>query len=140
MKSLSRVQLSATPWTAACQAPLSMGSPRQEYWSGLLCPPSAGLPNPGIKPTSLSLLHWQGGSLPLEPPGKLRWLLKIRPKKKKVINLEFRRSLNLTPTYFSNIFSSSEFLQEISTAAKLFIVPQLDQPMLLSTLNGIFFF
>ena len=34
-KSLSRVQLSATPWTAACQAPPSMGFSRQEYWSGV---------------------------------------------------------------------------------------------------------
>ena len=35
VKSLSRVQLFATPWTGACQAPLSMGFSRQEYWSGL---------------------------------------------------------------------------------------------------------
>ena len=35
---LSHVQLFATPWTVACQAPLSMGFPRQEYWSGLLFP------------------------------------------------------------------------------------------------------
>ena len=35
VKSLSRVQLFATPWTVAYQAPLSMGSPRQKYWSGL---------------------------------------------------------------------------------------------------------
>ena len=37
----------------ACQAPLSMGFPRQEYWSGLPCPPPGDLPDPGIKPTSL---------------------------------------------------------------------------------------
>ena len=67
----------------ACQAPLSMGFSRQEYWSGLPCPPPGGLPDPGIKPTSLSLLHWQGGSLPLDPLGKPWWLLKIRQKKKK---------------------------------------------------------
>ena len=35
---ISRVQLSVTPWTVACQAPLSMGFSRQEYWSGLLFP------------------------------------------------------------------------------------------------------
>ena len=35
VKSLSRVRLLATPWTAAHQAPLSMGFPREEYWSGL---------------------------------------------------------------------------------------------------------
>ena len=34
----SRVQLFATLWTIACQAPLSMGLSRQEYWSGLPCP------------------------------------------------------------------------------------------------------
>ena len=38
MKSLSRVQLLATPWTAAYQAPLSIGFSRQEYWSGLPLP------------------------------------------------------------------------------------------------------
>ena len=50
---LSRVQLSATPWTVAHQAPLSMGFPRQEYWSGLPFPSPGDLPNPGIKPMSL---------------------------------------------------------------------------------------
>ena len=49
----SRVQLFATPWTAAGQAPLSMGSSRQEYWSVLLCPPPEDLLNPGIETVSL---------------------------------------------------------------------------------------
>ena len=39
VKSLSHVRLFATPWTIACQAPLSMGFSRPEYWSGLPCPP-----------------------------------------------------------------------------------------------------
>ena len=39
-------------WTAACQAPLSMGFSRQEYWSRLPCPPPEDLPEPGMKPTS----------------------------------------------------------------------------------------
>ena len=38
VKSLSRVQLFATPWTIAYQAPLSMGFSRQEYWTGLPFP------------------------------------------------------------------------------------------------------
>ena len=42
----------ATPWTAACQAPLSMGFPRQEYGSGLPFPPPGDLPDPGIKAAS----------------------------------------------------------------------------------------
>ena len=50
----SNVQLFATLWTRARQAPLSMGFSRQEYWSGVPCPPPGDLPNPGINPTSLT--------------------------------------------------------------------------------------
>ena len=42
-----------TLWTIACQAPLSIGFSRQEYWSGLPCPPPGDFPNPGIEPVSL---------------------------------------------------------------------------------------
>ena len=49
----SLVQLCATLWTVAHQALLSMGVSRQEYWSGLPCPPPGDLPDPGIKPESL---------------------------------------------------------------------------------------
>ena len=49
---LSRVRLLVNPWTVARQAPLSMGLPRQEYWSGLPCPPPGDLPIPEIKPGS----------------------------------------------------------------------------------------
>ena len=51
---LSRVQLFATLWTAACQVPLSMGFSRQEYWSELPLPPPGVLPDPGIESTSVS--------------------------------------------------------------------------------------
>ena len=44
----SRVQLCVTLWTVACQAPLSMGFSRQEYWSGFPCPPPKELPYRGI--------------------------------------------------------------------------------------------
>ena len=54
-----------TPWIVAHQAPLSMGSPRQEYWS-LLFPSPGDLPDPGIEPTSPA---WHVDSLP-EPLGK----------------------------------------------------------------------
>ena len=72
---ISHVLLHEAPWIAAHLAPLSLGLPRQEYWSGLPFPSPAYLPtggsNPGIKPTSLlPLLNWQAGSLPLVPPGK----------------------------------------------------------------------
>ena len=53
----------ATPWTVACQVPLSMGFSRQEYWSGLPFPSSGDLPNPGIEPRSPTL---QAVSLPTE--------------------------------------------------------------------------
>ena len=64
--SLSCVRLFVTPWTAAHQALLSMGFSRQEYWSGLLCPPPGDLPNPGIEPWSPAL---QADALPWEPSG-----------------------------------------------------------------------
>ena len=44
----------ATPWTGARQAPLSMGFSRQEYCSGLPCPPPGDLPDPGTEPGSLA--------------------------------------------------------------------------------------
>ena len=61
----SHVQPIATLWTIACQAPLSMGFSRQEYWSGLPCPPPEDLPNPWMEPTSALqadsfLLSYQG--------------------------------------------------------------------------------
>ena len=63
----NHVQLFATPWTVVCQAPLSTGFSRQEYWSGWPCPPPGDLPDPGIKSESPAL---QADSLPIEPPGK----------------------------------------------------------------------
>ena len=56
------VRLFATPWIVPHQAPLSLGFPRQEYWSGLPCPPPGDLLDPGIEPLSPAL---QADSLPL---------------------------------------------------------------------------
>ena len=53
---LSRVWLFATPWSVGCQAPLSMGFSRQEYWSGLPYPSLGDLPDPGIEPASRMFL------------------------------------------------------------------------------------
>ena len=50
---LSHVQLLATLWTVALQAPLSMGFSRQEYWRELPCRPPEHPPNPGTEPLSL---------------------------------------------------------------------------------------
>ena len=57
----SRVRLPATLWTVEHQTPLSMGFSRQEYWSGLLCPPPGDLPDPGIEPVSLMCPALAGG-------------------------------------------------------------------------------
>ena len=57
----SHDRLLATPWTAAHQAPLSTGHSRQEYWSGLPCPPPGHLPDPGIEPTSITSPTVAGG-------------------------------------------------------------------------------
>ena len=57
----SRVQLFAASWTVACQSPLSMGFSRQEYWSGLPCPPPGDLLDPGIEPGSLESPALAGG-------------------------------------------------------------------------------
>ena len=66
--SFSRVQLFETPWTVAHQAPLSMGFPRQEYWSGLPFSSPGDLPDSGIKPASPALA---GRFFNAELPGNL---------------------------------------------------------------------
>ena len=58
-----------TLWTVACQAPLTMGFSRQEYWGGLPFPPPRG--HPGIERAFPVAPALQVDSLPLEPPGKL---------------------------------------------------------------------
>ena len=69
-QSLSHVRLSATPWTIARQAPLSMGFSRQEYWSGLPFPSPGVLSNPGNEPASLASPALADGFFNAVPPGK----------------------------------------------------------------------
>ena len=70
MLSCSVVSDSATPWTVARQAPLSMGLSRQKYWSGLPYPPPGDLPDLGIKPVSSASPALSGRFFTTEPPGK----------------------------------------------------------------------
>ena len=63
----SHVGLFETPWTVACQDPLSMTFPRQEYWSGLPSPPPEDLRIPGVEPASPTLA---GEFFTAESPGK----------------------------------------------------------------------
>ena len=67
---LSRVRLSVTPWTEAHQTPLSMGFPRQEYWSGWSFPPPGDLPDPGIQPASPVVPALAGRFFITVSPGK----------------------------------------------------------------------
>ena len=76
----------ATLWTVAHQAPLSIGFPRQEYWSGLPFPSPEDLPDPGMEPVSPA---FPGGFFPAKTPGKpsgmawghnIKWLEATRSK------------------------------------------------------------
>ena len=73
----SRFQLFGTPWTSACQVPLSMGFSWREYWSGLPYPPPGNLPDSRIKTTSPAL---QVDSLPAEPSGS-KSIQELKPEK-----------------------------------------------------------
>ena len=81
----SCVQLCAKLWTAARQAPLSMGFPEPEYWSGLPLPSPGDLPNPGIEPRSSVL---QTEALPFEPPGRYHYTTIKMTKIKKTGHIE----------------------------------------------------
>ena len=72
---LSHVQLFATPWTVAHQAPLSRGFHREVYWSGLPFPSPGDLPDPEIKPVSFVSPTLQADSLPLSHKGSPFFLI-----------------------------------------------------------------
>ena len=69
-QSVRGVRLFLTLRTVACQAPLSMGFPRQVYWSGVPFPPPGDLPDPGMEPESPASPALAGGFFTTEPPGK----------------------------------------------------------------------
>ena len=106
VKSLSHGRLFATPWTIAYQAPLSMGFPRQECWSGLPFPSPGDLPDPGIEPGSPAL---QADALPSEPPGTMtmgRVVIKIKwPNSCKAVSM-FPDTGNRVSINFTEILSS----------------------------------
>ena len=81
--SCSVVSDSATPWTVAHPAPLSMGFPRQGHWSGLPCSPPGDLPNPGIEPVSLMSPALQADYLLLIHQGHPHSVIYSYQKKKK---------------------------------------------------------
>ena len=69
-QSLSRVWLPVTPWTVTHQTALSVGFPKQDYWSGLPFPLPGDLPDPRIETVSLTLAQ----RILTEPPGKLGYV------------------------------------------------------------------
>ena len=79
---LSCILLFVTPWSVACQMPLSMGFSRQDYWSGFAFPSPWHLPDPGVEPTSLASLALAGRFFTTVTPGKPRneklWKLEER--------------------------------------------------------------
>ena len=81
----SGVQLFATLWTMACQAPLSVRFSRRDHWSGLPCFLQGIFPAQRPNLSLLCLLHWQVGSLPLAPSVKphlgIRKLQHHKPRK-----------------------------------------------------------
>ena len=94
---LSHVWLFVTPWTVANQTLLSMEFSRQEYWSGLLCPPPGDLPNPGIEPTSPALAGKFFTAPPVKPCISLSKLYYLF------------RSWKLPITFFSKFFLDPRF-------------------------------
>ena len=88
----------ATPWTVARQAPLSVGFPRQEYWSGLPFPPPGDIPEPGIEPESPAASALAGRFSTTESLGKLTYSLKEwfedAPKKRQWIQKRGRCGVN----------------------------------------------
>ena len=109
-QSLRCTQLFVTPRTVACQAPLSMGFSRQEYWSGLPFLPAGDLPHPGIEPWSPT---WQADSLPSEPPGKPKLHIYMvgnindKVKSGKYFSLSWQMACNLPGLFEQNALSLS---------------------------------
>ena len=83
----SHVQLCETLWTAAGQPPPSMGFSRQEYWSGLLCPPPGDLPDSGMEPASLSSPALAGGFFTISTTWEVQLFKKSQiNEKRKIFN------------------------------------------------------
>ena len=103
-----RVRLFATLWIVACQTPLSVEFSRQEYWSGLSCPPPWHLLDPGIE-LLLHLLLWQMGSFTTSTSWEahpVNALVKIKPMSRYTISsMEERRFSSATLFIFCSWFS-----------------------------------
>ena len=104
VKSLSHVRLFATLWTAASQAPLSLGFSRQEYWSGLPLPSPGDLHNSGIEPGSPTLQA--DDALLSKPPGKPM----INPQVKSYVTVKSRKIFLQNQKQVKNAHSYHSYL------------------------------
>ena len=98
-----------TPWTVACQAPLSMGFPRQEYWSELPFSSPGDLPNPWIKPASPETPGLACWFLTTEPPVKPQEVLIHILKSWRKILVEFSNADNLSYWWYFGAQSFASF-------------------------------
>ena len=108
-QSFSCIQLFATPWTVVHQVPLSVGLSRQEYWSGLPCPPPGYLFNPGIKPRSPAL---QADSLLFEPP--------VKPKNTGMSSLSLLQGIFLTQDLNQGLLHCRQILHLLNYQGRQF--------------------
>ena len=109
---LSRIWLLATPWTAACRTPLSMGFPRQEYWRGLPCPPPWDLPDSGIKPTPLVSLALAG-----------KFFTNYTTWEAKLLRIKLLKSWNAATIYLCvQVWVSTEICLSLIAASKSGII------------------
>ena len=108
-QSLSHIQLFSTPWTVACQAPLSMGFSRREYWSGLPLPPPWNLPHPEIEPQSPLL---QADSLVLDPPGIPIWSSSSASGFLSKENRNASLKVYLTPMFITALFTIAKIWKQ----------------------------
>ena len=99
-----------TPWTVACQAPLSMEFSRQEYWRGWLRPPPGDLPNSGIEPRSPAL---QADSLSSEPPRKPENTLYLMPKSLLFKLFKIYKHKNYLRKQFQHKFLVKQYFKEV---------------------------
>ena len=100
----SCVQLFMTLWPVALQAPLFMGFSRQVYWSGLLCPPSGDLPDPGIEPAAPLTPALQADSLMLSHQGSP---INAHSIAEKMIDINIIKTINIFSFHFNTYSCSS---------------------------------
>ena len=140
---LSCVRLFATLWTVVHQAPLSMGFPRQEYWSELPCLYPGHLPDPGIEPTSPVAPALQMESLLLSHPGNpLSFISYSKLCNKEAGNVEIK----MVCTYEQHLFCAArenkaeQSLQTLFKRESCFFFPSMLNTLLLVIRYGAVFF